>query len=59
VTFLAAAWAFLRKLPGWAYGLAGALLALGAAYLRGRASGRARERQAAKDRAAEQGQDED
>lgn len=40
-----ALWSWLKAVPGWLYGFAGALLALGAAYLRGRASGRASERQ--------------
>lgn len=57
MTFFLSAWAFLKKAPLWLYGALGAVLAIGWAFLRGRASGRASERQKAQERTIEQAQE--
>lgn len=49
MTFLLSAWSFLRRAPAWLWAALGAVLAIGWAFLRGRASGRASERQKAEE----------
>lgn len=57
MTFLLTALAWLKKVPGWAYGALGIALAIGWAFLRGKSAGRAVARQKEQERTLGQAQD--